>query len=138
MNGFELNWWAILVAGVVGIATGAIWFGPRTFYPIWWKALGKEMVKADDHDDNMAVVFGMTFLGAFAQAFGLAVIFEWIRPESVLGGALLGTFVGIVFAAAPSLGHRLFGRQGFKVWIIEVAADIVGLALMGAILAGWQ
>lgn len=137
MNGFELNWWAILVAGIVGIATGAVWFGPRTFYPMWWKALGQEPTN-EPGGDNMAIVFGATFLGAFAQAFGLAVIFEWIRPEAILGGALLGAFIGIVFAAAPSLGHRLFARQGFKVWIIEVGADILGLALMGAILAGWR
>lgn len=138
MNGFEINWWAVLVAGIVGIAVGSVWFGPRTFYPVWWKALGKEMVKPEDHDDNMALVFGLTFLGAFAQAFGIAVIFEWIKPEAILGGALLGAFIGIFFAAAPSLGHRLFARQGLKVWLIEVGADILGLALMGAVLAGWQ
>ena len=39
-----------------------------------------------------------------------------------------------VLAAGASLGHRLFAYQGFKVWIIEVSADIIGLVLMGLVI----
>lgn len=52
---------------------------------------------------GMAVVFGSTAVGALAQ----------------------------VIALASSLSHRLFGGDGFRVWLIEVGGDIVGLTLAG-------
>ena len=50
-------------------------------------------------------------------------------------GALVGLAIGIGFAAAPALGHRLFSGQGIKVWLIESGGDILGLTLMGAVLS---
>ncbi|NCX53076.1 MAG: DUF1761 family protein, partial [Actinobacteria bacterium] len=35
-----LNLLAVLAAFVVSFISGAIWFGPKTFYPVWMKAKG--------------------------------------------------------------------------------------------------
>ena len=37
----SINWLAVLLATIVSFVSGFIWFGPKTFYPVWWKALGK-------------------------------------------------------------------------------------------------
>ena len=50
-------------------------------------------------------------------------------------GAVTGAAVGVGIAAAASLGHRLFAGQGLVVWAIEVGGDILGLTLMGLVLA---
>ena len=42
---FALNWVALLLGTLAIFFVNAIWFGPKTFYPAWWKALGKEMPK---------------------------------------------------------------------------------------------
>lgn len=135
MNLAELNWWAILIAGVAGIAIGAIWFGPKTFYPAWWKALGQEPTDQPG-DDSMAKVFSITFVAAFVQAITLAILIQAFEVSGPLNGALLGALVGFGIGSATSVSHRLFGRQGLTVWIIEVGQDIIGLTAMGAIIAG--
>lgn len=98
--------------------------------------MGKEPTKPEDQDTSakgMVRLFGSSFAAALAQA---AVLYLVIFGSglTLLGGALAGFGLGIV-AAAASLPHRLFGQQGFKVWIIEMGADVTALTAAGAILA---
>lgn len=136
----EFNWLAWILAAVAGIAIGAIWFGPKAFFPIWWKFMGK---KPEDLSgaSNMGVVFGLTFLGAFVQAAVLSVVIG--LAESAIGGLdwfgglATGALMGLGFSAATVLSHKLFGGISLKVWILEVGQDITSLAAMGAIIASF-
>ena len=136
----ELNWLAIAVAFIVSFAAGAIWFGPKTFFPIWWKAMGRTEEEAAG-GSNMAVVFISTAVANFIQVVALASVIYFVRlsdPEFTWwNGLLTGLLVGIGFAAMSSLSHRLFAGHGFKVWIIEVGSDVLNLTLAGLVLGLW-
>lgn len=138
MSFSNIHWVAVLVSGLVGIASGAIWFGPKTFYPAWLKAMGKPEDNNPSESMGMAVVFGSTFVAQFVQAIAMALILSSMTHLNMGKGALVGLIAGIGVAAASSLGHRLFGGHGFKAWAIEVSNDIINLVLMGAILGGWN
>jgi hypothetical protein len=129
---------SVPLATIAIVVINSIWFGPKTFYPIWWKSMGKEMKKPEDRDTSgktMLRLFGGSFAAALAQAIVLFVAI-FASGFSVAGGAIMGLGFGVV-AAGASLAHRLFGEQGFKVWIIEVAADIIALMAAGAIIAAF-
>lgn len=137
----SINWLALALGTIAIFFVNAIWFGPKTFYPVWWKAMGKEMTKPEDQDNSpktMLRLFGGSFAAALAQSVVLLMaitINHAAAPGwSVTLGALMGFAFGIV-AAGASLAHRLFGQQGFKVWIIEVGADVVALTAAGAIIS---
>lgn len=134
----ELNWLSVLAGFVVYFITGAIWFGPKTFYPAWMRAKGQDPANPPG-THGMATVFGLTAIGALVQVTALASVLWFVTeaqgPVGALGGALAGLLIGIGFAAASSLSHRLFGGDGFRVWAIEVGGDIVGLTLAGLVLA---
>lgn len=135
----ELNWIAVLAATFIAFIAGAIWFGPKTFFPIWWKLMGKSASDPAGTGGNMAIIFGSTFLAALTQAITVAVVIELASAgDSTFGplqGALVGSLLGFGLAAASSLSHRLFGGHGFRVWVIEVGSDIVNLTLMGLVIA---
>jgi len=129
---------SVPLATIAIVVINSIWFGPKTFYPIWWKAMGKEMKKPEDRDTSgktMLRLFGGSFAAALAQAIVLFVAI-FASGFSIAGGAIMGLGFGVV-AAGASLSHRLFGEQGFKVWIIEVAADVIALMAAGAIIAAF-
>jgi len=132
----ELNWLAILVAFVVAFAAGALWFGPKTFFPVWWKAMGRS--NDEQPGGNMAVVFGLTALGALVQVVAVASVIYFVSlaagPVGPLGGMITGLLLGVGFAAASSLSHRLFAGQGLKVWIIEASSDVVNYTLVGLVI----
>lgn len=59
-----VNWLAIIAATVAAMIVGFGWFGPKTFYPVWARALGKDP-KESPTSSSMGLDFGCTALGAF-------------------------------------------------------------------------
>lgn len=140
MNLIEINWLAVGLGAIAIFMINAIWFGPKTFYPVWWKALGKEVPETTAQDTSakeMVRLFGSSLAAAIAQALVLSIFISVAAAATqvtVLLGAMIGLAFGVV-AMGASLPHRLFGQQGFKVWLIEVGADVVSLIAAGAIIA---
>jgi hypothetical protein len=134
----ELNLVGVAIAFVVSFISGGIWFGPKTFYPIWMKARGIESGQLTRQQNKPAVLFGGTILGIIAQTLTLALVISSLQAGnsefSVLDGALVGGALGVGIAAFASLSHRLFGGENFKVWIIETANDALNLTIAGAII----
>jgi hypothetical protein len=134
----ELNLVGVAIAFVVSFISGGIWFGPKTFYPIWMKARGIESGQLTRQQNKPAVLFGGTILGIIAQTLTLALVISSLQAGnsefSVLDGALVGAALGVGIAAFASLSHRLFGGENFKVWIIETANDALNLTIAGAII----
>lgn len=139
----KLNYLAILVAALAAFAAGAVWFGPKTFFPMWWKAMGKtEDQQPGDNMGNMGVVFGLTALGQLVMSTTVAIVLQLVYLAdgsiNIWDGALVGLILGIGMAAASSLSHRLFAGAGLKVWLIEVGSDVVNITILGIILAAWR
>lgn len=137
----ELNWLAILVAFVAAFIAGAIWFGPKTFFPAWWRAMGKDP-NSMEVTGNMGLIFGSTAIAAVVEAIAVASVIHYVALSNpnfgALDGGLIGLLLGVGLAAASSLSHRLFAGQGFKVWAIEVSSDVVNLTIMGLIIGAWR
>lgn len=135
----DLNFIGVLVAFVVSFISGGIWFGPKTFYPIWMKAKGIASGQLSHQQNKPALLFGGTIIGILVQTLTLAVIITGLQAGnsdfSIVDGALVGAALGIGIAAFASLSHRLFGGDSLKVWIIETANDALNLTIAGAIIS---
>ena len=133
-----LNFLGILVAFVFSFLSGAIWFGPKTLYPVWMRARGIPSGQLNTQQNKPALLFGGTFVGIVIQTLTLGVIITSFQSHqsnlSVADGALVGLALGVGIAAFASLSHRLFGGESLKVWIIETANDAINLTVAGAII----
>ena len=135
MNFFAINWAAFAVVYVIGFMVGAIWFGPKTFYPTWWKLMGDRPMPTRETQTTPAIaLFGLTMIGLFVQVTAVALLTQ-VLPG--VPGALVGLFVGLAGAFA-SLSHRMFAGHGVKVWAIEVTPDVIVTVIAGIIFSLWQ
>ena len=136
----SINWLAVVACVVVSMISGSIWFGPKTFFPIWWKAIGKSEKEVPGME-NMGMVWGLTALASFVQAVFMALMVN--AMGSLSGGATLasGATAGFVlwlgFAAPSSLTNKLFAGQ-LKAWVLEVGNHLINFVLFGAILGAWH
>jgi hypothetical protein len=134
-----LNLVGVVIAFVVSFISGGIWFGPKTFYPVWMKAKGVENGELTTQQNKPALLFGGTIVGVLVQTLTLALIINTLQANhldlGVLDGAGVGFALGVGIAAFASLSHRLFGGDSLKVWIIETANDAINLTIAGAIIA---
>ena len=133
-----LNIIGIIAAFGFSFVSGAIWFGPKTFYPIWMKARGITSGQLTTQQNKPALLFGGTIIGILIQTLTLALIITGLQNQnsdfSIADGALVGFAVGVGIAAFASLSHRLFGGESIKVWIIETANDAINLTIAGMII----
>jgi hypothetical protein len=134
-----LNLLGVLAAFLVSFISGAIWFGPKTFYPLWMKAKGNSSGQLTSSQNKPVVLFGGTIFGVVIQTLTVALIVTSLGHNNanfgVSDGALVGFALGVGIAMFASLSHRLFGGENFKVWIIETANDAINLTIAGAIIA---
>lgn len=134
----EINFVGVFVAFLVSFISGAIWFGPKTFYPVWMKARGIANGQLTTNQNKPVLLFGGTILGVIAQTITLAVIITSLQKNNadfgILSGALVGLALGLGISMFSSLSHRLFGGESLKVWIIETTNDALNLTIAGAII----
>ena len=134
-----LNFVGVLIAFIVSFASGGIWFGPKTFYPVWMKAKGIASGQLTTQQNKPALLFGGTIVGVLVQTLTLGVIITSLQAHNpdlgILDGAGVGFALGVGIGMFASLSHRLFGGDSLKVWIIETANDAINLTIAGAIVA---
>ncbi len=133
-----LNLLGVLLAFVVTFISGAIWFGPKTFYPVWMKARGIESGQLNSNQNKPVLLFGGTIIGVLVQTLTLALIINSLQKYEpnlgILDGAGIGFALGVGISMFSSLSHRLFGGDNLKVWIIETSNDAINLTIAGAII----
>ena len=137
-----LNFVGVLIAFIVSFVSGAIWFGPKTFYPVWMRAKGNASGQLTGEQNKPALLFGGTIVGILIQTLTLGLIINSLQannPEfSVVDGSHVGLALGVGIGMFASLSHRVFGGESLRVWIIETANDAINLTIAGAIIASFN
>ena len=133
------NYLSLVIAFGFSFVSGAIWFGPKTFYPIWMRARGIPSGQLTANQNKPVILFGGTIVGVLIQTITLGLVMNSLRVHGmdigVIDGAGIGFALGLGIGACASLSHRLFGGDSIKVWIIETANDVINLTVAGAIIA---
>ena len=134
-----LNLVGVIVAFGFSFVSGAIWFGPKTFYPIWMKGRGIQSGQLDSNQNKPILLFGGTIIGVLIQTLTLALIITSLQHAGtdigITDGAGVGFALGVGIGMFASLSHRVFGGDSLKVWLIETANDAINLTVAGAIIA---
>lgn len=71
------NFLIVLLAALVPMVMGFIWYNPKVFGTAWMKAAG--VTEENKKGANMALIFGLSFLFSFFLAFAIQfmVIHQW-------------------------------------------------------------
>lgn len=163
----HINFIGILVAALIPMVLGFVWYNPKTFGTAWMAASGMTQEKAKSM--NMVLVFGVSFVLALLLALGLQfMVIHQIHvtslfykqtiedPSSEVGalyksimdqfgtshrtfkhGALHGTMGGIMIATPILATNALFEGRNFKYIAINCGYWIVCLGLMGGIISAF-
>jgi hypothetical protein len=141
MNFSEINWLAVAACVIASMLSGTLWYNPKTFFPTWWKGIGKSDQDAPG-SSNMALTWGLTVLSSFVQAVAMALMVN--AMGGLMGGANLVSGIGVGFmlwlgfVAPTNLVNKLFAGHGLKIWAIEAGNHLLNFLLFGAILGAWH
>jgi len=161
---YPVNIIAVLVAALVPLILGSIWFNPSVLGKVWMKAsnMTEEKVKGANIPLIMILSFVLNFFIAFilgsmvVHQTGLFALFandtdttgvaELQKLMEVHGnkfrsfghGVLHGVIAGLFFATPMIATHALYERRGFKYIAINGGYWIISLAIMGGIICAWH
>ena len=132
---FNVNWLAVVVSIIANMVIGALWYGPL-FGKRWMQELGLTM--EDIQSGQMWQPYLIAILNSFLLAFVLANAVAWTGVSGVAGGLLLGLVMWVGFTGFTFAVNHAFEGRSLPLWIINSGTYLVGLLVMGAILAVWQ
>ena len=134
MLDIPINWWAVLVAAVVGYLIGAVWYAPPVLGNRWLAALGKSR----DQLGSPAIPMAMQFLVTVVMAIVLAAIVARFGAVDAVQGARVGFIVAVGLIGASMLTDWLFSGWSMRLFWIQCGYKVVFITVMGAILGAWR
>jgi len=142
MDFSSINWLGVVACVVVSMIVGFAWFNEKTFYPVWWKAIGRSEKDEPGKAINMGTLWGLTVLASLVQAIFMSLMVNAMGSMTPGGatlgsGAMAGFVLWLGFVAPSSLTNKLFAGQ-LKAWVLEAGNHLVTFVLMGAILGAWR
>lgn len=132
----DLNYVAIIVSAVILWLLGAVWYSPALFAKPWMAIIG---IKKDaGKSSSMAAGMIASFICDLILAFILAHIVIWTQAATFGWGAMVGFIVWVGFIAAPNLPQGIYEGRPFKLFAINSGYWLVGLLIVGGVLAIWR
>ncbi len=125
---------AIVLAGLIPMVIGYIWYHPKAFGGAWMKSLG--LTEESLRQGNMAVIFGISTLCAVVLAWRMNEYSSHTQPgmSQFVHGFFHGAFSMGLPAALVLVSNGLFQRNSYTNLIINALYWIVALGLMGSFL----
>lgn len=131
----DINYLAVLIAALVPMATGYLWYSKWLFAKEWMK-LAK--VSEADTKKNASQAMMMAFVASLITSYVLAYFMQYARAETITDGLVTGFWAGLGFAATTIVTHDGFEGRPQKLTFLNIGYTVVTLMLMGAVLAALQ
>jgi fluoride ion exporter CrcB/FEX len=136
METMTVNYWAVLVAAVVYMILGALWYSPALFGKIWMKGIGKtkEQVKADAWAGNYIIAI----VGSFLACYGIARLMIMTGRTDISDGVTIAVLVGVCFMMTTFSINDTFERRPAGLTLINILYHLVGFIVAGFIIGIWR
>jgi hypothetical protein len=134
MPSVDINWIAVIVAAVVNMVVGALWYSPQLFGKQWAKVLGKKVSDMGSANTGYAV----TTIGALIQAWVLVHFVRYAGALTFIKGAMVGFWLWLAFVAIVMATNIVFEGRSWKLWQINAGYFLVILVINGGLLAVWR
>ena len=142
----QINWIALVVAAILPLVTGFIWYHPKVLGTAWMKETGMTEEKAKTM--NPGKTYGLAVIMAFLLALFIwpMVFLGGAPPDDLHGteafltfkhGALHGSMLALFVVLPVFAINSLFEMKSFKYVAINVGYWVVTMALMGGIINAW-
>ncbi len=133
----SINWLAIVVATIVHMVIGAVWYSKGLFGKQWMQAMG---LKDSDMKDKSKVgpIYFFTLVATLVMVYILAHFILYAGEKTAMGGAKIAFWAWLGFVATKSLVDTLFENKNWTLYYISMGYMLVGMLAMGAILGGWH
>jgi hypothetical protein len=135
MEPIPINWLAVIVAAIIRMAVGFVWYSPPLMLKPWQAVTG---VTPETMRQGLAKSMVIDVIASLIMAFALANIIGASGITDWLNGALAGFWVWLGFMATLMVSLWGYENRSLKLIAINLGNNLIALVLMGAVLAVWR
>lgn len=126
----EVNYLAVLIATIVTMILGFLWYSPVLFGNAWVKEMG---LKREEMSGGSPLTYVLTALTALFGALFLALIMSMIGERTIGLGVTIGLLIGLSISVKIGMNF-LFESRTAKLYFITIGYHIVTYLLTGIII----
>ncbi len=136
-----INWWAILVCGIVAMVIGSIWYGPL-FGKKWMEMMGIGAMDAEAKkkmQKEAMPLYAIQFVLVLFQAYVLAhYIAGWQDASGVENAMWIWAAFVMPTVAGSAMWTTQPTRTRWTLFFIQAGYQLVMFVLFGLILGMWK
>lgn len=136
---FEINYFAILLSGIVSMIVGFLYYSPLILGKPWMKLSGYTTESLKKAQKEMGKLYGLSFLVSLITAYTLSHImtlsvnsFGFSRLATGLTTAF---WMWLGFMMPVQLTGEIFGRKNWKLMAINTGYQLASLISMALVLS---
>ena len=133
----NINWLAVLVAAILRLVVGSIWFSPIAFVKPWQQLTG---VTPESMQKGLVKAIVIDFILSLVMAFVLyhAIMYATNMAPTIVGGLLVALLNWLGFVLATHLPLWAYENRSFKLISIGTGSNLVSMLLMGVLFGLWH
>lgn len=134
----EVNFLAVLIAGIASMATGFAWYSPAIVGIQWMREMGYTKESLKKAQAGMGKMYALSFVLSLTTAYVLyhvMIISQAFYGEPPVTNGLLTAFwswVGFIMPIQAT--DVIFGGKKWKLFWINTGYQLVSLLIMGLII----
>jgi len=130
----DVNYLAVIVAAVLQMVLGFLWYGPL-FGKMWMGFM--KITPSKVSQQVMVRTYVWTAVMSLITAYVLSLLVDYMGAKTAGTGLAAGFWPWLGFVVPVTAASLLYENRPFGLWVLNASYQLVSLALMGALLAAW-
>jgi len=127
--------WPMVIAAVIRMLVGGVWFSPIAFAPAWQRIVG---ITQDQMKTGFPKAIAADAFGSLIMAWVLAHAVAYAGAATLGAGAAVGFLSWLGFVAVVQFTAVIYEQRPVKLFWLTGGFNLVALVAMGALLAVWR
>jgi hypothetical protein len=134
-----INLIPVIIAGVINMVIGALWYSPFVIGKLWMRSMGKtdEEIKPGFSGAAMGLVYVVNTIASLLFAYVLAHIIKFASLTTFTQGANAGFWVWLGFVVTTVIPGYLYEGRPKLLYFLFIIYQLISIVLMGGVIAMW-
>ena len=134
----QVNYLAVLVAAVVSMILGFLWYSPIVLGKPWMKEKGLTSENLKKAQKEMGKMYGVSFVLSLVTAYVLSHVMtlsvNFFHYPLLQTGLTTAFWMWLGFVMPVQAGSTMFGSKNWKLFGIDTGYQLVSVLTMGVVL----
>lgn len=134
----EVNYYAIILAGILSMVFGFLWYSPLLFGRQWMKLSGYTSDSLKKAQKEMGKLYGISFVLSLVTAYVLSHVItlseNYYGYSSLSTGLITAFWMWLGFMMPVQLTGEIFGAKNWKLFGLNTGYQLFSLMLTAVVL----